>query len=370
MISVFMIVFTLMYAAFLFWCRYHWNKIQPGAERKNVNISIAVVVPMRNESANILSLLRSLSKQKYSNFEVILCDDHSTDETYAIVQNWINENKSVKAKCIRSDFHSKKMALTQCIESANADLIVTTDADCIMHENWLNSIVDQYVNKGSVMIAGPVLIHPGENMFQKIQSLEYAGLVAMSAASIHAHMPMFCSGANLAFEKKAFLEVGGYTDSKSISGDDTQLMRKINDQYPGKISFLKDERAVVTTQPAEMQSDFFDQRKRWASKIPATLSSFTILIALVAWLTHVFLLLQLFSSVLNNSYELFAIFFLIKVFAEILLLQSTSEFFELKIPFVLIILIQPLYALYISVVGAIAPFAKFRWKNRPVSPDF
>jgi cellulose synthase/poly-beta-1,6-N-acetylglucosamine synthase-like glycosyltransferase len=364
MISALTITFCILYALFLLWCLHHWNRISATTGMNSENPKVSVVVPMRNEEQNILSLLRCLSKQHYKNFEIILCDDHSTDNTIEVATKWIGENANVKAKCIQSDSHSKKLALTHAIESADARLILTTDADCIMNDRWLSEVVRHVVQTGSVLVAGPVVIKPGKNLIGKIQAVEFAGLTVMGAAAIHSRHPMFCSGANLAFEKNIFLEAGGYADSKSMSGDDTQLLRKISKIYPDKIAFLKNSDALVYTSAINDKSDFFEQRKRWASKIPTTLSPFTVTIAAFAWLTHFFLLLQMVYSIFTSDFVPLIIAVSIKVLSETFILLPATKFMKLKLPVLLIILVQPFYALYIVLVGAIAPFAKFKWKGR------
>ncbi len=361
--SFLLISLSVLYSAFLMWCMYHWKKLKPIPFAAS-KVTVAVIVPVRNEEKNIINLLTAISKQRYDLFEILLVDDHSDDRTYEIAQKWIEANPGIQAKCIRSKGHSKKDAITSAVNEANAELIITTDADCRMGEDWIATIANYYSASNSKLISSPVIMDSGNSVLGKIQSAEYAGLTAIGAAAISAGIPMFCSGANLAFAKSSFKEVGGYSGSKSSSGDDTQLMRKIAKQGSGQISFLKDLNAATKTDTSENHLHFFEQRRRWAAKIPFTLSPFTVSIAFLAWTLHFVLLFQLALSLISHDFEFLLISWLLKLSAELILLYSAMNFMKQKFPFILIIIVQPFYAFYIVIVGAIAPLTRFSWKGR------
>src|SRR4051794_17411052 len=106
----------LLYAIFLFWCLYHWNKLPSNTYLENSKeIKVAVIVPVRNESKNIHDLIDSIASQKYSNFEIIIADDHSTDDTIALTNKWIADHDGVKVKCISSLGESKKAAISHAV---------------------------------------------------------------------------------------------------------------------------------------------------------------------------------------------------------------------------------------------------------------
>ena len=271
---------TFLYTLFLFWSLYNWKKIR---DKSNINIDaknvkVAVVIPIRNEEMNLPLLFKSLAIQDYpkENFQIIISDDHSTDLSMEIAEKFFLENNFLNGLCLRSPKQSKKEALSFAISKTEAELILTTDADTFMGKGWISAMVTEYSNSGVLMICGPVKLRGENNFMDKLQVAEFIGLSAIGASGINAQLPMFCNGANLAFPRKIFYESGGYEKSLSFSGDDTQLMLKIHKTHPGKISFLKDSRAVVKTNVVKGKSDFLQQRRRWASKIPMTLSPFAV----------------------------------------------------------------------------------------------
>src|SRR5213075_2078285 len=121
--------------------------------------------------------------------------------------------------------------------------------------------------QGARFISGPVKLEEGNSLFGKMQVTEFASLIGTGAASIGFGMPNMCNGANLAFEKAAFVAVNGYAGNDKIaSGDDEFLMHKIHSQFPGSVCFLKNPKAIVRTNVQQSLSGFLSQRIRWASK--------------------------------------------------------------------------------------------------------
>ena len=143
-----------------------------------------------------------------------------------------------------------------------------------------------YVSKAAKFISAPVSYFTTEHrtknaelgawiaMLDIMQAVEFAGLIAIGAASIAKRSPNMCNGANIAYPKKIFYQVNGFEGYSNIaSGDDEFLMHKIfalstePRQLTGQnVYFLKNKEATVFTRPAKKLSQFIAQRKRWASK--------------------------------------------------------------------------------------------------------
>ena len=107
------------------------------------------------------------------------------------------------------------------ISKSTGDLIITTDADCMVRKLWLQTIASFYEKYKPAFIAAPVAYF-GENNFLKVfQSLDFMTLQGITGASVYKKFHSMCNGANLAYEKKAFIEVGGFAGIDNIaSGDD------------------------------------------------------------------------------------------------------------------------------------------------------
>jgi len=216
---------------------------------------VSVLIPARNEEKDIINLLSDIKKQSYPNnmFEVIVIDDSSTDSTYEIVRQSLQDstlnNVIVRLEKKQKNLSPKKRALEKGVSLAKGELIITTDADCRVKENWINSFVLEYKRKETAMISGPVTFYNNNTVFKKIQSLEFLSLIASGAGAIGNNTVLMCNGANMAYSKKAFEKVGGYSgDEDFASGDDVFLMMKMR-KYLGneKVSFLKKRDAIVST---------------------------------------------------------------------------------------------------------------------------
>jgi cellulose synthase/poly-beta-1,6-N-acetylglucosamine synthase-like glycosyltransferase len=369
-------ILTLIYAGFILWCEAGWRKLKiVSPEVRNFQTLVTIVIPARNEEQNIENCLRDILAQEYpySYVEVIVVDDDSDDTTPGIVTRIMNEYPGRKIKLIKNQGKEtgllfKKMAITKAVLMAEGELIVTTDADCRMSENWLAALVSCYEKEKPLMIAGPVCFHHEKNFFEKLQILEFSGLIGIGAGAIAHGFPLLCNGANLAYTKKIFLEVQGFSGSQSVaSGDDTQLMLKIAAQNRSGIRFLKSKDAIVYTSARNSWNELFRQRKRWASKIPVSMNSFTVFIACIAYLLHLGLFILFIDSIFHPSIGIFFLgCMLVKVIPEFILLRDVNSFFNRIGLEWLLVPAQLIYMIYIIIMGAVSPFGSYSWKGRKV----
>jgi cellulose synthase/poly-beta-1,6-N-acetylglucosamine synthase-like glycosyltransferase len=212
----FLLSLAILYAAFILWCWLGLSKTKNHTDRKvSGNTFVSVIIPARNEESDIERTLSDLASQDYpaSLFEIIVIDDNSTDRTTGIVSDFIKAHQtSFSIRLIEMNKEGrafKKGAITKGVRMANGKLLITTDADCIRTAHWLTCIVSYYEQYSSEMICAPVAFHSEENFFQRMQGLEFCGLIAIAAGSIAMKKPMLCNGANLAFTKSIFEKVNG-----------------------------------------------------------------------------------------------------------------------------------------------------------------
>ena len=315
MIVIFITIFLfLIYTILILYFRQSWKQIpifevDPIQNLTAPQTTISIIIPARNEEANIGKCLSSIMDQSYPKnlFEVIVADDFSTDGTANIVKSYSNKNISL---IYLKDFTNgealnsyKKKAIEIAITKAKGDLIVTTDADCITPPTWLQTIDSFYQKYNPAFIAMPVAYHHENNFLKIFQSLDFMTLQGITGASVYKKFLNMCNGANLAYEKKAFAEVNGFKNIDSIaSGDDMMLMQKIYEQYPQRVLFLKSTNAIVQTHPMETLKDFLNQRIRWASKSDKYADKKIIGVLLVVYLLNVCKLF-VFSFLLKRNYR-------------------------------------------------------------------
>lgn len=364
----------LFYALACFWLCWKWIRI-PNRTKFSLPIptdfKVSVIIPVRNEAANISVLLDDLWTQSLAkkHIEVIIADDSSTDNTAEIVISYIALNRLELTLISLVDVpvsSPKKRAITEALKIAKGQLIVTTDGDCRVGERWLETIVQTYLQTEAKFISGPVTFLEEKNSFGTFQTIEFASLIGTGACLLEAGHPTMCNGANLAYERTAFEEVGGYAGVDHIaSGDDEFLLQKIHLRYGNRISFLKNKDAIVHTQPQENWRAFYQQRVRWASKWAVNRRIATMGVAVFIFLVNLITLIVLVAAITENRMNIgFNTILLIKYLPEFLFLSLIIRFLDRKRLLLYIPLVQLFYPLYVLFFGLIAQREGYEWKGR------
>lgn len=379
------ILFLLPYAILIFYYRTSWLDIPDFIPSKKIPENelpfISIIIAARNEELNIGNCIQSIINQTYpqNKWEVIVADDHSTDKTVAIINSYKKEN--IRAINL-ADFTEnkilnsyKKKSIETAIQFAKGELIVTTDADCVVPKKWIETLVAFYKEKKPVFVALPVVFTPsplregmGVRLLKIFQSLDFMTLQGITGASVSKKFHSMCNGANLAYEKKVFNEVNGFEGIDEIaSGDDMLLMQKIQKVYPEKIMFLKSKDVIVQTKPAETLKDFMNQRIRWASKADKyTDKKITAVLFLVYLLNVWIFILGISSFFFIKAFCIFLIAIIIKTIVEIFFLYPVAKFFGKQKLLWWFVPAQPFHIVYTLIAGWLGKFGSYRWKGRTV----
>jgi cellulose synthase/poly-beta-1,6-N-acetylglucosamine synthase-like glycosyltransferase len=379
--AIFVFIFLILFLAYgmlIDHYRRHWNRLPDFTLSTQTPVTfISVIIPVRNEAENIIPLLQSLQSQSYdrSLFEVIIVDDHSTDDTWNILQQ---HQTQISIQLIHlSDFLPeektsiayKKKAIEAGISQAKGTLIVTTDADCRFDIDWLKTIAAYYEESLAQCIAAPVYIKYKRSLLSIFQSLDFLTLQGITGGAIGSRLHTMCNGANFIYTKKAFQEVDGFSGIDNLpSGDDMLLMQKIAKRYPDDVHFLKSRSAIVTTEPVQTWGSFFNQRIRWSSKAGHYKDKYiTPILFLVYFFNVCFIVLAVF--VIFNPYRLFLLllFILGKVLIEFPFVNTVARFFRCSSLMKYFILFQPIHILYTIIAGWFGKFGSYEWKGRTVT---
>jgi glycosyltransferase involved in cell wall biosynthesis len=329
---------------------------------------VTVIIPARNESANIKACLSALMAQTYprSLMEIIVVDDLSEDDTAEIVKNF-------PVKLIRNNpkpgtIAFKKQAIATGISQASGALILTTDADCIVANTWVSTMVNTLQSQRAYMVTGPVKMMPGNQCLSMFQSLDFAILQGITAASVGSGIHDMSSGANLAYIKSFYHEVGGFNGIDDIaSGDDMLLMQKFSAQYPGSIGYAFSMDAMVNTKTEPTWKLFLQQRIRWASKATKYKDPVLFRILLLVYAVNLWVVALLVMGLWNRRAFVFGlILMIIKLMIEWRFVQNVLQFFSLLPLMRWFPIAQPLHILYTVVSGFFGQAGGYRWKGRNV----
>ncbi|MFH1050146.1 MAG: glycosyltransferase [bacterium] len=231
--------------------------------------SLSVVVPARNEENTIKECILSISGSNYpiDKFEIIAVNDRSADNTLKILTELkqtipnltiINIEDNIKERNLRG----KPGALQAGIDSANGEIIVMTDADCVVNPEWLMTLSKTFEDEKIGMSAGYTAIKT-KSIFDKIQSVEWTYLHTLATSGVGFDIPLSCYGNNLAIKKKDFDSIGGYNSVSFSVTEDLALMHAIH-KSGKKIRYLTLEESTITTLPCPSFKEYLKQKHRWA----------------------------------------------------------------------------------------------------------
>jgi biofilm PGA synthesis N-glycosyltransferase PgaC len=327
--------------------------------------AMSVIIAFRNEVDHLEALLKAIKKQAYpdDHYEVILVDDYSEDGSDIIVQHFCEQNRNFRYISNMGKDPGKKSAIKTGIDAAIHELIITTDADCIMTEKWLYTVGRFYIEKQPDVVIGLVDMGQGTGIFQQYQETEFISLIASGAGAAASGHPIYCNAANFAFRKSVFREMNDPLQESIVSGDDTFFLH--NAKKKGKsILLLKSIDAMVNTPCINSWYMYVNQRIRWASKGKYYGDSDTIYLALLVLITNVILVFSFAALILGYSWWLFPLVFMLKISVDFAFLKEFRRFYAKSLPvfrFILSSLIYPVSVIFFAGAGI---FIGYTWKGR------
>lgn len=376
-LSIFFVL-MILYAVLIDYYRRAWNQL-PAFEGNNSipSTTISVIIAVRNEEKNIISLLKSLDQQSYPKnlYQVVIIDDFSEDKTWSILNDYksaalntlfakLADNTLSKEK-IQSH---KKKAIETGIRLSTGNLIVTTDADCIFSGDWLLRVAQFYENTSAKFIAAPVKIIGDTSLLSLFQKMDFLTLQGITGAAVYKGMHSMCNGANLAYERAVFEEVNGFEGIDKIpSGDDMLLMHKIYKKYPNKVFYLKNNASIVGTGAVTSWKQFFQQRIRWASKADSYDDKRIFWILLLVYLLNCcFVILGITAFFKTTWFYFFILLLFAKVLIEFPFVYAVAAFFQQKWMMKYFPWLQPIHIIYTVIAGWLGKFGSYEWKGRRI----
>lgn len=336
---------------------------------------ISVIIPARNESSNIAACIEAILAQHYPKelLDVIVVDDHSEDDTAEIVTRYADKN----VRCISLADHLaatgkinayKKAAIALGIANSKGELVVTTDADCMAPSSWLLHMAAIYERQDPVMIVAPVVFSTNNSLLQLFQLTDFMSMQGITGAAHNMKLGNMSNGANLAFSKATYEQVGGYEGIEHLaSGDDYLLMMKMNNVAPDRIAYLKSPNAIVTTTPQYTWAGFLQQRIRWASKSGKYNDTRLTSVLLLVYLFNLsFVVLAVAGIFYPVAFGILGIMFAVKVVTEYIFVVPVARFFRRLWVLRYFPFLQPLHILYIVAAGFLGFIGDYQWKGRKV----
>ncbi len=364
------LVILLLYMIKIGTYRYYWNR-HPVSEPKSTSdeAGFSIVVPFRNETENLPGLVDALVNQEYpaSLREIILVDDHSTDRSAAMAKEYANRYPGVRYLHNAPGDRGKKAAMSAGIREASHGYIITTDADCTMGRQWLSAFNGMILNRKPGMVIGLVDMAGTKGFFNTFQHIEFLSLVASGAGAAAGGRPIYCNGANLAFRKELADSFPDPMHRKAVSGDDTLFMHRIKRFGNQEIVLMKSMAGMVTTREAGSLAEFFNQRRRWASKWKYYSDRDTLYTACLVLAVSLLMLAFMVLLATGTNFWVYPLLLAGKSLVDYLFMADFLAFCRKKLPIVHFMASEVIYPLYILATFAGSIASRYSWKGRTYS---
>ena len=322
--------------------------------------SMSVIVAARNEEKNLKILIPLIQNQAYENFEIVLALDRTSDSSATYIQNLDDDKiKVINIKDVKEGWNPKKYALKSAIENATGEWLIFTDADCQPSSNtWLRSITNQISNQTDIII-GISPYKSYSSLLSKFIQFEAFMTAFTYAGRTLSGKPYMAVGRNMAIRKSFFIESNGYDDIHSIQGGDDDLFIQKNASKENTRILLGAE-SVVFTEPERSWKDYWNQKVRHLSVSSYYKKADQFLLGLNHF-SHLIFIVMLFYCTTHSFFLPMLLFYL---FIKLVSYRFASSKMEININYILLPLVDIIYAVSIPVIGLWSKLEKdIKWKN-------
>jgi cellulose synthase/poly-beta-1,6-N-acetylglucosamine synthase-like glycosyltransferase len=357
-LTIYLVIVGVFMCALLF----PYGKEVPLAHSTSRTVSI--ILAARNEQENISNCLDSLINLSFPLhlLEIIIVDDLSTDRTAEIVTEYAGRYTQVRlinSSTGNSALTGKVKALTAGIAVASGEIILVTDADCILPHTWISEMIRYFDDANVGIVAGFTSI-AGTDVFSRIQAIDWFTLVSLASASARLAMPSTAVGNNLSFRRTAYDKVGGYEQIPFSVTEDLALVRAVVSKTEYRLAFSPAKESMVTCEPCVTWKEWYNQRTRWFIG-GKSMSLTSKLIFLAGYLTNVGII-YLFVV---GGWILPSILLAAKILLETLLVLPALWRSSRTSLLAIVPLYQTYFILYVLILPVLTAFRRtVSWKGR------
>ncbi len=237
------------------------------SEKKISTEPVSVIICAWNEEDNLKRNLQSILEQDYPEFEVLVVNDHSVDETDLLMQAWQAKYAHLRVINLTQSnvsMRGKKFAISMGIKGAQYDRLVFTDADCSpKSKHWLNHMAGNLSGK-TELVLGFGGFEKRKGLLNKLYRYESVHIAMQYMSYALAGIPYMGVGRNLAYKKELFFQTKGFVKHRHVASGDDDLL--VNEVANGKNTTIEiREEAHTISQPQETWSEWWVQKRRHLS---------------------------------------------------------------------------------------------------------
>ncbi len=289
---------------------------------------VTVIICFKNEAENLSSHLPLLFEQDYPNKKFLLVNDHSSDNSVAVVKALTQKFQEISVKLIHLEaYHGKKAAIKLGVQKANDKLILVTDADGQPQgKSWIKTMVacQQFENADVVLGYGPLI--SGPSFVSKLAKAETI-MTAMNYFSFaYRNQPYMGIGRNMLFKKAVFMDTVNRIKGKHlVSGDDDLFINALTNN---KISFCLNQDSFIWSSAKSTFKEFWKQKSRHISTSVYYQFSHQFLLLIYALPTITFWPLVFCNFLLEKNTALLLIIIIIKYSLQFKMMHKPLKLFS------------------------------------------
>lgn len=231
-------------------------------------LPVSVIVCAKNEEENVKKYIPLLAQQDYPDFEIVLIDDASSDETLEVFEEFEKEFSNIRLVKVENNeafWGNKKYALTLGIKAAKKDYLLFTDADCFPNsKDWITSMTSQFTMNKTIVLGYGGYEKVERSFLNKIIRFETVLTAIQYFSWAKLGSPYMGVGRNLAYKKEEFFNVNGFIDHIQIrSGDDDLFINQAANKANTTISYTPE--SFTYSKPKRSYKEWFTQKRRHIS---------------------------------------------------------------------------------------------------------
>lgn len=349
------------------------RKIKKGNVPHNIEQPpVSIIICARNEGENLRRFLPLVLEQDYLDYEVIIVNDGSCDDTEDIIKDLQKVYQNLYITNIPQEtriISHKKLAITVGVKAAKNEILLFTDADCRpLTPNWITTMVRNF-DEQTEFVIGHGNYYREKGFVSKMVSYDTLTIAMQYMGFALLGHPYMGVGRNMAYRKSTFFRLKGFAGFLHIaSGDDDLLINAFGKKHNTRIEPSCE--AETLSLPKTTFRDWYYQKLRHLSTVDVYKSGSKLWVGLEPFSRGLFYLTTLLLIILGyNNPILLAITigsFLFRFLVQLIIINLTAKVYKDKgfgLSIILFDILLPLITLYILTIGKIfRRKAKFIWK--------
>ena len=268
MVNILEILFLIVLIIQVFYYLYFFSRFafSSNISKKKSSIPVSVIICAKNEANNLKLFLPSIISQSYATFEIVLVNDHSTDDSLQVMLDFQKKHTNIQVVNLNNKtLGNKKNAVTQGINTAKYEHLLFTDADCeVKHNNWINEMASHFSNEKQLILGYGAYEKINKSWLNKLIRFETLLTAIQYFSYAKANLTYMGVGRNIAYTKSLFTKANGFTKHQHIkSGDDDLFVNQM--AVKNNVSLCYSENSFTYSKPHTNFKKWIYQKRRHIS---------------------------------------------------------------------------------------------------------